>query len=157
MKVGIVGFPRSGKTTIFNVLAGQHADVGGFTEPGKVHLGTIKVPDARIDRLSEIFHPRKTTYAEMVFADFPAPSRHGDESKGQGSALDTSTLTQMRESDALVQVVRAFTDELTGEPAEPARDLVNFKSELILADLVLIETRLERLKKEKGRERERAA
>ena len=157
MKVGIVGFPRSGKTTIFNVLAGQHADVGGFTEPGKVHLGTIKVPDARIDRLSEIFHPRKTTYAEMVFADFPAPSSHADESGGQGSALDTSTLTQMRESDALVQVVRAFTDELTGEPPEPARDLVNFKNELILADLVLIETRLERLKKEKGRERERAA
>jgi len=151
MKVGIAGFPRAGKTTIFNALTGQHADVGGFTEPGKVHLGTIKVPDARIDRLSEIFQPRKTTYAEMVFVDFPAAG----EGSG-GSALETTTLTQMRESDALVQVVRAFPDPVTGDAANPARDLANFKSELILADLVLIERRLERLKKEKGKEQEGA-
>jgi len=151
MKVGIAGFPRSGKTTIFNALTGQDADVGGFSEPGKVHLGTIKVPDARIDRLSEIFSPKKTTYAEMVFVDFPAAA----ESAG-GSALDTATLTQMRETDALVQVVRGFTDVVSAAPATPARDLANFKSELLLSDLVLIEKRLERLKKEKGKEQERA-
>ena len=151
MKVGIAGFPRSGKTTIFNALTGQHADVGGFGEPGKVHLGAIKVPDARVDRLSEIFQPRKTTYAEIVFVDFPAAS----EAAG-GSALDTATLTQMRDSDALVQVVRGFPDALSAAPPDPVRDIVNFKSELLLADLVLIERRLERLKKEKGREPERA-
>jgi GTP-binding protein YchF len=151
MKVGIAGFPRSGKTTIFNALTGQHADVGGFSEPGKVHLGTIKVPDARIDRLSEIFKPKKTTYAEMVFVDFPAAA----EGTG-GSALDTATLTQMREIDALVQVVRAFPDAVTGDAANPLSDLTNFKSELILNDLVLIERRLERLKKEKGKEQEHA-
>src|ERR1700687_2971610 len=106
MKVGIAGFPRSGKTTMFNALTGQHADVGGFTEPGKVHLGSIKVPDARIDRLSEIFKPRKTTYAEMIFVDFPAAS----EAAGGSGALDTAALTQMRETDALVQVVRGFPD-----------------------------------------------
>jgi GTP-binding protein YchF len=151
VKVGIAGFPRSGKTTIFNALTGQHADVGGFSEPGKVHLGTIKVPDARIDKLSEIFKPRKTTYAEMVFVDFPAAG----ESAGS-HALDTATLTQMRESDALVQVVRGFPDAITGDAASPVRDLENFKSELLLSDLVLIEKRLERLKKEKGKEQERA-
>lgn len=151
MKVGIAGFPRSGKTTIFNALTGQHADVGGFTEPGKVHLGTIKVPDARIDRLSEIFKPKKITYAEIIFVDFPAAA----ESAG-GSALDTATLTQMRESDALVQVERAFPDAVSGDAANPVSDLTNFKSELILNDLVLIERRLERLKKEKGKELERA-
>ncbi len=150
MKVGIAGFPRSGKTTIFNALTGQHAAVGGFTEPGKVHLGTIKVPDARVDKLSEIFHPRKTTYAEIVFVDFPPAS----EAAG-GSALEATTLAQMRETDALVQVVRAFPDEVTGTAADPVRDLANFKSELLLADLVLIEKRLERLKKEKGKEHER--
>src|ERR1041385_4860255 len=104
MKVGIAGFPRSGKTTIFNALTGQHADVGGFTEPGKVNLGTIKVPDPRIDRLSEIFTPRKTTYAEIVFVDFPAA--HLGEGLGErrsSSALDATVLTQMRETDALVQ------------------------------------------------------
>ena len=151
MKVGIAGFPRSGKTTIFNALTGQHADVGGFSEPGKVHLGTIKVPDARIDRLTEIFKPRKTTFAEIVFVDFPAAG----EGAG-GSALDTATLVQMRESDALVQVVRAFPDAVTGDVATAVSDLANFKSELILGDLVLIERRLERLKKEKGKEQERA-
>jgi GTP-binding protein YchF len=151
MKVGIAGFPRSGKTTIFNALTGQHADVGGFSEPGKVHLGAIKVPDARIDRLSEIFHPRKTTYAEIVFVDFPAAA----EAAG-GSALDTATLTQMRETDALVQVVRGFADAISGDAANPVRDLANFKSELLLSDLVLIEKRLERLKKEKGKEQEGA-
>jgi len=151
MKVGIAGFPRSGKTTIFNALTGQHADVGGFTEPGKVHLGTIKVPDGRIDRLSEIFQPRKTTYAEMAFVDFPAAG----EGTG-GSALETATLTQMRETDALVQVVRGFPDAVSGDAANPLRDLANFKSELLLADLVLIERRLERLKKEKGKEHEKA-
>jgi GTP-binding protein YchF len=151
MKVGIAGFPRSGKTTIFNALTGQHADVGGFTEPGKVHLGTIKVPDPRIDKLSEIFRPKKTTYAEMVFVDFPAAA------EAAGShALDSATLTQMRESDALVQVVRGFPDPITGDAPNPVRDLENFKSELLLSDLVLIEKRLERLQKEKGKEQERA-
>ena len=151
MKVGIAGFPRSGKTTIFNALTGQHADVGGFSEPGKVHLGTIKVPDVRIDKLSEIFKPRKTTYAEMVFVDFPAAA------EAAGShALDTATLTQMRESDALVHVVRAFPDPISGDAPNAVRDLENFKSELLLSDLVLIEKRLERLKKEKGKEQERA-
>src|SRR5947207_12671935 len=100
MKVGIAGFPGSGKTTIFNALTGQHADVGGFGEPGKVHLGTIKVPDARIDRLSEIFTPRKTTYAEMIFVDFPAPHlpAAGGGGTASGSALEATTLTQMRDS-----------------------------------------------------------
>lgn len=154
MKVGIAGFPRSGKTTVFNALTGQHADVGGFTEPGKIHLGTIKVPDPRIDRLSEIFAPHKTTYAEMVFVDFPAPHEAEGESRS-GSALDPTTLTQMRESDALVQVVRGFADPVTGAPADVLRDLTNFKSELLLGDLLLVERRLERLKKEKGKEHER--
>ncbi|MFI5398169.1 MAG: redox-regulated ATPase YchF [Candidatus Binatia bacterium] len=154
MKVGIAGFPRSGKTTVFNALAGQHAEVGGFTEPGKVHLGTIKVPDPRVDRLSAIFRPRKTTYAEIIFVDFPAA--HLAEEGRSGSALETATLTQMRESDALVQVVRGFTDEVAGVPPDPVRDLANFKSELVLADLGLIEKRIERLKKEKGKEQERA-
>jgi len=149
MKVGIAGFPRSGKTTIFNALTGQHAAVGGFSEPGKVHLGTIKVPDPRVDRLSAFFHPRKTTYAEIAFVDFPPASEVAG-----GSALETATLAQMRESDALVQVARGFADEVTAAPPNPVGDLQNFKSELLLADLVLIETRLERLRKEKGKEQE---
>ncbi|MFQ5667051.1 MAG: redox-regulated ATPase YchF [Candidatus Binatia bacterium] len=159
MRVGIAGFPGSGKTTIFNTLTGQHADVGGFTEPGKVHLGAIKVPDERVDRLSRIFNPRKTTYAEIIFVDFPAarPASSAAQGRGNGTAaLDTGTVAQLRETDALVHVVRAFPNAVTAEPAHALRDLENFKSELLLADLVLIEKRLDRLKKERGREQERA-
>ncbi len=149
MKVGIVGFPRAGKTTIFNALTGLHATVGGYAEAGKPNLGTIKVPDSRIDKLSEMFAPRKTTYAEIVFVDFPAAT--GDAS---ASALDTAAVVQMRDADALVQIVRGFTDPITADPAAPGRDVENFRSELILADLAVVEKRLERLKKEKGKERE---
>lgn len=148
MKVGIAGFPRSGKTTIFNALSGHNAEVGGFT--GKVHLGSIKVPDPRVDWLSVRFKPRKTTYAEIVFVDFPPPSA------ASSSALDQTTLVQMREVDALVQVVRGFTDPVLGEPPDPVRDLCNFKGELLLNDLAIVERRIERLRKERGREREAA-
>jgi GTP-binding protein YchF len=153
MKVGIAGFPGSGKTTIFNALSGQHADVGGFTEPGKVHLGAIKVPDVRVARLSEIFKPRKTTYAEIVFVDFPASQR--TEKAAAAKALDGTTLVQMRESDALVHVVRAFPDPVSGEAPQPLADIENFNGELLLADQVIIEKRLERLRKEKGHDAER--
>jgi len=146
MKVGIVGFPRAGKTTVFNALTGLHAQVGGYGDPSKPNLGTIKVPDARIDRLTEIFAPKKTTYAEMVFVDFPGGER--------GGVLDQTTLVQMRDADALVQVVRGFTDPVSQDAADAARDIEGFKGELLLADLAILEKRLERLKKEKGKEQE---
>lgn len=146
MKIGIVGFPRAGKTTVFNALTGLAAAVGGYGDPGKPNLGTIKVPDARIDRLSEIFSPRKTTYAEVVFVDFPGGER--------GGVLDQATLVQMRDADALVQVVRGFTDPVTQDAADPARDIATFQSELVLADLAILEKRAERLRKEKGKEQE---
>ena len=148
MKVGIVGFPRAGKTTVFNALTGLHASVGSYGDPGKANLGAIKVPDARIDRLSAIFNPRKTTYAEVVFVDFPGGSERS------GGVLDQTTLVQMRDADALVQVVRGFPDPVTQDAAEPARDVEAFKSELVLADLAIVEKRLERLRKEKGKEQE---
>ena len=150
MKVGIVGFARAGKTTVFNALTGLHASVGGYADPGKPNLGTIKVPDARIDRLSEIFRPKKTTYAEIVFVDFPGGAERG------GAVIDAATLVQMRDADALVQVVRGFPDLIAGAAADSARDVENFKSELILADLAILEKRLERLRKEKGKEQEAA-
>jgi len=146
MKIGIVGFPHAGKTTVFNALTGLQAAVGGYSDPGKPNLGTIKVPDARIDRLREIFSPRKTTFAEVVFVDFPGGER--------GGVLDQATLVQMREADALVQVVRAFNDPSLPDAADPARDIAGFQSELVLADLAILEKRAERLRKEKGKEQE---
>src|SRR5579862_4515398 len=148
MKIGIVGFPHAGKTTVFNALTGLHASVGSYGDPGKPNLGTIKVPDARVDRLSAIFTPRKTTYAEVVFVDFPGAGERS------GAVLDPSTLVQMRDADALVQVVRGFADPVTAAPPDAARDIEVFKSELVLADLAIIEKRRERLRKEKGKEAE---
>src|SRR4029453_15566856 len=112
MKVGIVGFPGAGKTTVFNALTGLHAAVGGYGDPGKANLGSIKVPDARIDPLGEIFQPRKTTYAETIFVDVPGTS-------AGAAALDQATLNQMRDADALAVGLRGFTDPLSAAPPAP--------------------------------------
>ena len=148
MKMGIAGFPGSGKTTIFNALTGLHAEVGlGTSAAGKPNLGVIKVPDPRVDALSEIFSPKKTTYAEIAFVDFPDPPT-------EGGRLDERVLVQMREVDALAHVVRAFEDPAQLAP-EPLKALESFRTELVVADLAIVERRLERLKREKGKERER--
>jgi len=149
MKIGIVGFPRSGKTTVFNALTGLDAAVGFGGDPTRPNLGTIKVPDARIDRLTEIFQPKKTTFGEVVFVDYPgrAEATH---------AIDRTTIAQMRDADALVQVVRSFDDASSDRAANPSGDIEGFAAELILADLEIVEKRLERLRKEKGKEKETA-
>jgi len=150
MKVGLTGFPGAGKTTVFNALTGLHADTG-MGAGGGVNVGVIKVPDSRVDALAKIFSPKKTTYAEVSFVDFP-PARTAPERR---TVLDAGTIGQLRDADALVEVVRGFPD-LAGAPATPAADLEAFGAELVLADLAVVEKRLERLKKEKGNERERA-
>lgn len=147
MKVGLVGFPRAGKTTLFNALTGLSVEVGGFESKREPTLSVVKVPDPRVDALSEIVHPKEKKYAEVTFLDFP-PSQE------RKAALEPQSLAQMREVDALAQVVGAFNDPMASEPSQPLRDLNAFQTELILADLGVIEKRLERLKKEKGKERE---
>ena len=73
MKIGLVGLPKSGKTTLFNLLTGQSVATSSFgATRGEMHVGVARVPDARVDRLSAIFQPKKTTYAEIRFTDFPA-------------------------------------------------------------------------------------
>ncbi len=137
MKIGIVGFAGSGKTTLFNALTGQDAPTG-FSS-GKVNLGVIKVPDSRVDRLAEIDDPQKVTYAEITFAD--VPGGRGDKN------LDSQTLGRIREMDALVQVVRGFDDG--SGPPDPASEVISFESELLLADMQVAEKRAERLEKDR--------
>lgn len=147
MKVGLAGFSRAGKTTLFNALTGLSVDVGGFDSKREPTVAVVKVPDPRVDALSEIVHPKEKKYAEVTFLDFP-PSQE------RKAALEPQSLAQMREVDALVQVVAGFQDPMVSEPVHPVKDLVAFQTELILADLTVIERRLDRLKKEKGNERE---
>jgi GTP-binding protein YchF len=151
MKVGIVGFAGSGKTTIFNTLTGLKAEVG-YGSKDKANVGVIKVPDSRIDRLAEIYEPKKLVYAEISFVDVAGPE---GERAGSEQGLDPRIVQHMREADALVHVVRGFESPLLAASADPVRDIRGFEEELILTDMVQIERRIERLKKERDSQRER--
>lgn len=140
MKVGLVGFAGSGKTTVFNTLTGLNVPVGFG---GEVHLGAVKVPDDRIVALSRIFKPKKTTYAEIIFSDIPG--EHGAESKG----LSPRALERIREQDVLCLVLRAFENPALERGPDAASDLEAFLTECLLADLGTVERRLERAMKEK--------
>lgn len=152
MKVGIIGFRGCGKTTVFNALTGLHAEVGGFHGDNVKNLGNIKVPDDRLQRLADKIKPKKLTFAEIFFADLAAAS--AKEEKGKG--LPAQVLAEMRQSDALVHVVRGFESPELTEPADLLRDLQTFEAELSFSDLLSVENRLERLKKQgaKGQERD---
>jgi hypothetical protein len=148
MKIGLVGFAGSGKTTVFNTMTGLDVPVG---YGGEVRLGTVRVPDDRIDALSKIFEPKKTTYAEMSFCD--VPGEHGSEHKG----LSPRGLQQIRDQEALCLVLRDFANPGVAGGPSPLSDLEAFHAECILADLEIVEKRLERAKKERSEGREVAA
>jgi len=140
MKIGLVGFAGSGKTTVFNTMTGLHVPVGFG---GEIRLGTVRVPDKRIDALSKIFSPKKTTFAEIAFADIPG--EHGADKKG----LTTKALQPVREQDALCLVLRDFPNPAVDTPADPLSDLDAFHLECVFADLQIVERRLDRAKRER--------
>src|SRR5215470_257611 len=148
MRIGLVGFAGSGKTTVFNTMTGLAVPVG---YGGEVRLGAVRVPDQRIDTLSKIFSPKKTTYAEMSFCDIPG--EHGAERKG----LSAKALQPIREQDALCLVLRDFANPAVEGDADPLRDLEAFHLESVFADLDIIERRLRRAGKEHAPPREVAA
>jgi GTP-binding protein YchF len=136
MKIGLIGLPKSGKTTLFNLLTGAHVATSRYdTGRAELHTGIARVPDPRVDRLSEIFTPRKTVYATFEVVDLAGID------KGQHAGLDTR---EFRDADALLHVVRAFPEETRGAP-DPGRDVADLETELILADMEVVERRLERL------------
>ena len=148
MKIGLVGFAGSGKTTVFNAMTGLDVPVG---YGGEVRLGTVRVPDPRIDALHDLFSPKKTTYAEMSFCD--VPGEHGSDKKG----LSPGGLQQIRDQEALCLVLRDFDNPaLEGDP-DAVADLESFHAECIFADLESVEKRLERVRKERAEPREIAA
>jgi len=145
MKIGIIGFARSGKTTIFNALSGAHAAVGAFGSRD-ANVAVIKVPDERINKLAGIYKPKKISYAEIQFLDV-APNETGGEQK----AIDNAALILLKNTDALVHVVRAFQNEEVMHPAgavDPLRDAKALEEELRLADFIVADKRVERIEKE---------
>ena len=142
MQVTIVGLPGSGKTTVFNALTGAHADTGGFSGGRAApNMGVVKVPDERLDRLSELFHPRKTVPADVTYVDVAIPA--GATREG---TINPDVLALVRNADALLHVARAFDGEGAEGPPDPWRDIDALDLEFAIADLMVIEKRLEKLR-----------
>ncbi len=158
MRIAIIGLSNSGKTTVFNALTRGTVETAAYSsgqlEP---NLATVKVPDERLDQLTQMFTPRKTTPAEVQYVDVAGISS----SHQQKTGLPPALLNYISSADALLHVVRSFEDATVPHPDESldvARDVENIDLELTFSDLAIIERRLERLSAEigkmAGRERE---
>ena len=143
MEVGIMGLAASGKSSLFCLLTGQEPAVGGGRRDVS-QVGIAKVPDPRLDALAEMYQPKKTTPATIRFADVPGIP---DEHRG-----DTSfNLPELRTADALMVVLRSFPSDAIAHPmgsVDPLRDLKHIEEEFILQDQMVVERRLERLRKD---------
>lgn len=144
MELGIIGLPTASKTTIFNALTRGERPVAA-SAAGKMQLLSVvvAVPDARVDRLHALFNPRKTTYAQVTYTDI-AGLDQGGVKKGLSGLLRN----QIMPMDAFVHVVRAFVDETVPHPlgsVDPQRDVEVMDQEMMLADLAVVENRLERI------------
>jgi GTP-binding protein YchF len=142
MKIGLVGYPASGKSTVFGALTGMTVDTGYGA--GKANLGVVKVPDPRVDALTALYSPKKTTYAEVTFTDLGG---------GHAEGIDRKALNAMRSVDALCQVLRGFPDA-SGDAGDPTAELAALETETLLADLEIVEQRVERLRKDRSDPRE---
>jgi len=141
MKFGLLGFPKVGKTTLFNLLTGAHVAVDKYAA-GKLqpNIGVARVPEPRLDRLVGMFNPRKTTYAHFDLVDIQGLQK--------GEAKDSLSLQEMRNVDAIAHVVRGFVDPeiVHSEGAiDPKRDIELMETELLLADHEVAQRRLQRL------------
>jgi len=145
VKIALIGFPQTGKKTLFSLLTGVHLDhLRG--RPGEYHIGTVKVADPRVDRLSAMYNPKKTKYAEIECTLAPAPP--------QESKQREQWLNKLKDMDALCHVVRAFEDPSVFHPAgsvDASRDIEQMNLEVAITDLALIETRLSRIAQEQKR------
>lgn len=149
MKLIITGFSNSGKTTVFNSLTGLALETTTYPTSISAEVepqpGIVKIPDARIEKLSSIYEPKKTTYAIVEYIDYlgiTSAAAGGDVSQ------NSKVFNLVKDADAVVHVVRAFEDEAIIHPlgdVDPVRDVTSFETELIIGDLELVEKRLEKI------------
>ena len=139
MRIGLFGFPMTGKSTLFHLLTGA-APSAHHAARGEAQIAVSRVPEARLDRLAAMYRPKKTTPATIEYLDLPAVEK--------GHAADVLPLDQLRTADALAHVVRAFEDDAvphTEGSLDPARDVATLETEFILADHSIAERRVEKL------------
>ncbi|MBM7854032.1 GTP-binding protein YchF [Desulfohalotomaculum tongense] len=145
LTTGLVGLPLVGKTTIFNLLTNSDLETSNFlTGKTETHVGVAKVPDKRIDFLAEMFKPRKTTYAQIQVSDVPGLMRGASQGQGVGNKF----MDDIRNVDMLVHVVRAFNNPdvpHVEDSIDPMRDIETISTELLFADMELLEKRIERI------------
>jgi GTP-binding protein YchF len=147
MKLGIIGLPQSGKTTLFNALTRGHTPTTASAGRFEVHTAVVEVPDMRVDKLSAMFKPKKTIYAKVTYADIA-----GLESGAAKSGISGQLLNQLAQMDGFILVIRCFADDNVPHPAgnvDPLRDLDMMLGELLLNDLISVERKLERLADER--------
>lgn len=142
MKLAIIGLSNSGKTTVFNALTGQNLETTIYpTVSGEPNYGVVKVPDYRIDKLAEIYRPKKITYATVEYIDYIGLTK-GD------IVQNRKVFDLIKDVDAIVHVVRAFEDDAVSHPmneVNPMRDIETLELELIFGDIELVEKRLARM------------
>ncbi|MFH1484934.1 MAG: redox-regulated ATPase YchF [Chloroflexota bacterium] len=145
MELGIIGLPKSGKTTVFNALTREQAEVTAYsTAPATPNIGVVKVPDYRFKELERIFEPKKTVRAEVKYIDVAGASK----GLGKSEGIAGQFLSELSKVDALIHVVRAFADEnvphIEGS-IDPERDVATLNLELAFSDMAIVERRLQRL------------
>jgi len=142
MKTGIIGLPQVGKTSLFKILTKARLEERGHSNPREAHIGVARVPDERLEKLSALYSPKKTTYASVEFVDVAAI--------GQEALKETAFLASLRQVDALIHVLRAFEEESIPHvgPIDPLRDIKNVEFDLMVSDLTQIEKRIERVEKD---------
>jgi len=137
MRMAIIGLPASGKTTLFDAITGRRDEPGGYAVPGSTQLGVVHVLDPRVDAIAKVAQPKKITYALLEFIDlaglFATPE------------VDPDSAAALRDADGLVKVVRAFENPAVPGSIDPRRDLDEINADLFVADLDIIERRIERL------------
>jgi ribosome-binding ATPase len=146
MQIGIVGLPFSGKSTLFQTMTRTYLDEAVLARQ-QTNTSMVKVPDARVDKLGEIFNPKKLVYTSIEFVDVVGLKK-GDHNSTQFTG---AFLGGVKTNDALMHVVRAFDDPLYPHPEgsiDPARDVAILETEFLLSDLAMIENRMDKLRKQ---------
>ncbi|NMC85595.1 MAG: redox-regulated ATPase YchF [Anaerolineaceae bacterium] len=158
MRLGIIGLPQTGKTTLFNALTRGSQPTGAATGKIEMHTAVVDVPDARVDKLAEMFVPKKTIYAKVTYVDIAGLD---GSTASKGGSISGQLLNQLAQMDGFIHVVRVFQDENVPhvrETVDPLRDIAAMDSELVLNDLIAVERKLEHLaeEKKKGAGRDKA-